>query len=99
MGPAPCFGPAMVVNDFRRALLRTGRVTSRRQGRRAECARRPLAVDTSTIAARYRPRARREGTALCLSGGGFRAALFHAGALRRLNELGVLSQVRTVSSV
>src|SRR4029453_2297433 len=70
-----------------------------RQGRRAECARRPLAVDTSTIAARYRPKARREGIALCLSGGGFRAALFHAGALRRLNELGVLSQVRTVSSV
>jgi NTE family protein len=56
-------------------------------------------VDTSTIAARYRPKARREGIALCLSGGGFRAALFHAGALRRLNELGVLSQVRTVSSV
>ena len=56
-------------------------------------------MDTSTIAARYRPKARREGIALCLSGGGFRAALFHAGALRRLNELGVLSQVRTISSV
>ncbi len=56
-------------------------------------------MDTSTIAARYRPRARREGIAVCLSGGGFRAALFHGGALRRLNELGVLSQVRTVSSV
>ena len=49
--------------------------------------------------ARYRPGTQREGIALCLSGGGFRAALFHAGALRRLNELGVLSQVRTVSSV
>src|SRR5207248_2837856 len=34
----------------------------------------------------------------CLSGG-FRAALFHLGALRRLNELGVLSHVDTISSV
>jgi NTE family protein len=56
-------------------------------------------VDTSTIEARYRPRAQRDGIALCLSGGGFRAALFHAGGIRRLNELGLLSQVRTVSSV
>ena len=37
--------------------------------------------------------------ALCLSGGGFRAAVFHLGALRRLNELGVLDQVDTVSCV
>lgn len=37
--------------------------------------------------------------ALCLSGGGFRAALFHLGAVRRLNEVGCLSQVDTVSSV
>src|SRR5947209_8645616 len=37
--------------------------------------------------------------ALCLSGGGFRAALFHLGALRRLNELGLLSQVTDISSV
>ena len=36
---------------------------------------------------------------LCLSGGGFRSALFHLGALRRLNELGVLSKIDTVSSV
>lgn len=36
---------------------------------------------------------------LCLSGGGFRAALFHLGALRRLDELGVLARVRTISSV
>ncbi len=41
----------------------------------------------------------REGTALCLSGGGFRAALFHLGAVRRLNELGVLSQLDAISSV
>lgn len=45
------------------------------------------------------PRARRSGIALCLSGGGYRAALFHLGALRRLNELGILSQVDTLSSV
>ena len=56
-------------------------------------------VDTPTLEARYRPGPHREGIALCLSGGGFRAALFHAGAIRRLNQLGVLSQVRTVSSV
>jgi NTE family protein len=42
---------------------------------------------------------RRSGTALCLSGGGYRAALFHLGALRRLNELGVLAQLTTVSGV
>jgi NTE family protein len=46
------------------------------------------------------PRASRaHGVALCLSGGGYRAALFHLGALRRLNELGVLGQVETISSV
>lgn len=37
--------------------------------------------------------------AICLSGGGFRAALYHLGALRRLNELGVLSQITTIASV
>lgn len=36
---------------------------------------------------------------LCLSGGGYRAMLFHAGALWRLNEAGILSQLNTVSSV
>jgi NTE family protein len=42
---------------------------------------------------------RRHGVGLCLSGGGYRAALLHLGALRRLDELGVLCQVRTVSGV
>jgi len=37
--------------------------------------------------------------ALCLSGGGFRAALFHLGAFRRLNELGILSTVDSIASV
>lgn len=40
-----------------------------------------------------------ERFALCLSGGGFRAALFHTGALKRLNELGILSRVTTFCSV
>lgn len=41
----------------------------------------------------------RHGRALCLSGGGYRAALFHLGAVRRLNELGILAGLRTVSGV
>src|SRR5436309_6970617 len=45
------------------------------------------------------PRERRKGVALCFSGGGYRAALFHLGATRRLNELGVLSKVDTFTSV
>ncbi|TVR75871.1 MAG: patatin-like phospholipase family protein [Sphaerobacteraceae bacterium] len=45
------------------------------------------------------PFAQRKGIALCLSGGGYRAALFHLGSLRRLNELGILGQVDTITSV
>jgi len=41
----------------------------------------------------------RQGSALCLSGGGFRAALFHLGAVQRLDELGVLGGLRTISAV
>ena len=40
-----------------------------------------------------------EGMALCLSGGGYRAMMFHAGVLWRLNELGVLPQLKRISSV
>jgi NTE family protein len=39
------------------------------------------------------------GIALCLSGGGYRAMLFHVGALWRLNELGYLPRLDRVSSV
>ena len=39
------------------------------------------------------------GLCLALSGGGFRATLFHLGALRRLNELGLISSAATISSV
>jgi NTE family protein len=45
------------------------------------------------------PKEERRGVALCLSGGGYRAALFHLGAMRRLNELGILSSVDTITSV
>jgi NTE family protein len=40
-----------------------------------------------------------DGLALCLSGGGYRAMLFHAGALWRLNELGYLPRLARISSV
>jgi NTE family protein len=46
-----------------------------------------------------RTRRERAGTALCLSGGGYRAMVFHAGALRRLNEFGYLRRLDFVSSV
>jgi NTE family protein len=39
------------------------------------------------------------GSALCLSGGGYRAMLFHVGALWRLNEAGLLAKLERVSSV
>jgi NTE family protein len=40
-----------------------------------------------------------EGVALCFSGGGYRAMLFHVGALWRLNELRWLPKLDRVSSV
>ncbi len=40
-----------------------------------------------------------EGTALCLSGGGYRAMLFHTGVLWRLNEIGWLPKLNRISSV
>src|SRR5689334_8570728 len=39
------------------------------------------------------------GVGLCLSGGGYRAMLFHVGTLRRLNETGWLKKITRVSSV
>jgi NTE family protein len=49
----------------------------------------------------HEPRDGREraGIALCLSGGGYRAMVFHAGALAQLNELGYLPRLTFVSSV
>jgi NTE family protein len=40
-----------------------------------------------------------EGVVLCLSGGGYRATLFHLGAILRHNELGLLPQLDRVSSI
>ena len=40
-----------------------------------------------------------DAVALCLSGGGFRAMLFHTGVIRRLNEAGFLPRLDRVSSV
>ena len=39
------------------------------------------------------------GTALCLSGGGYRAMLFHVGTLWRLYEAGILPKLDRISSV
>jgi NTE family protein len=40
-----------------------------------------------------------KGPALCLSGGGYRAMLFHVGALWRLNDLAWLGRLHRISSV
>ena len=40
-----------------------------------------------------------EGNGLALSGGGFRASLFHLGVTRRLHELGVLQKITRLSTV
>src|SRR6187455_3276423 len=45
------------------------------------------------------PRQPEPGIALCLSGGGYRAMLFHLGALWRLNEWGYLPSLTRISSV
>src|SRR5512143_1143497 len=62
-----------------------------------------VVLSTSPTEDKYAPlpKSARHGIGLCLSGGGFRATLFHLGALRRLNELCILSfpDFRTVTSV
>lgn len=45
------------------------------------------------------PKIPTEGIGLALSGGGFRATLFHVGALWRLNEFGYLRKLARISSV
>ncbi len=40
-----------------------------------------------------------DGAALCLSGGGYRAMLFHLGVLWRLYEIGLLRDLKRISSV
>lgn len=46
-----------------------------------------------------RERAPEDGLAVCLSGGGYRAMVFHVGFLWRLNELGLLPRIARFSSV
>jgi NTE family protein len=50
---------------------------------------------------KYLPSAHRipNSIGLSLSGGGFRAALFHLGALRRLHEFGIVPRLTTIASV
>src|SRR6266852_8666340 len=50
---------------------------------------------------KYLPSAKKisNSIGLALSGGGFRATLFHLGAIRRLHELGILPKLTTISSV
>ena len=43
--------------------------------------------------------ARRDKIGLALSGGGFRASIFHLGVIRRLEELGIMPFVSVISSV
>src|ERR687896_176823 len=59
----------------------------------------PASAAAAAESETHLPERRRQGIGLCLSGGGFRATLFHLGALRRLNELGVLHRIKTISSV
>src|SRR5713226_3359637 len=40
-----------------------------------------------------------DGVALCVSGGGYRAMLFHLGALTYLNSQGLLPKIDRISSV
>jgi NTE family protein len=40
-----------------------------------------------------------DGVGLCLSGGGYRAMLFHVGAIWRLNDVGYLGKLARISSV
>ena len=59
----------------------------------------PLAALAAKTVEQFMPPASRTGSALCLSGGGYRAALFHLGACRRLNEWGILPNLSVISSV
>lgn len=65
----------------------------------------PKRFSTSNLPVSFLPqetptlKAEEKGIALCLSGGGYRAMLFHAGALIRLNELGYLPKLDRISSV
>jgi NTE family protein len=57
------------------------------------------AASPVTYSERESPRFAEAGLALCLSGGGYRAMVFHLGALWRLDEAGLLGRLDRVSSV
>lgn len=59
----------------------------------------PRLVDPTGRTDDGEPDSLEEGLALCLSGGGYRAMLFHVGALWRLDEMGYLPRLDRVSSV
>lgn len=59
----------------------------------------PFAENSFELMAEEIPNEPEEGVALCLSGGGYRAMLFHAGAIVRLNEMALLRKLSRVSSV
>lgn len=56
-------------------------------------------VDPANTSSTFEGSQPEPGMALCLSGGGYRAMLFHVGALWRLNELGYLKKLDRISSV
>ena len=56
----------------------------------------PVDLSVQTANDREGPQA---GIALCLSGGGYRAMLFHAGAIWRLCEIGAIPALKRISSV
>ncbi len=56
-------------------------------------------ADPSVSPPAREPREPEAGTGLCLSGGGYRAMLFHLGSLWRLLELGYLKDLDRISSV
>jgi NTE family protein len=59
----------------------------------------PTSIEPVTSAAPGPEGGPKPGIALCLSGGGYRAMIFHLGALWRLNQLGFLKKLARVSSV
>lgn len=70
---------------------------------RSRSSRNTVHVTPDEIAARPAPKAtpgtRARSIGVALSGGGYRAMLYHLGALRRLNEFGLLSVVERFSMV
>ena len=55
----------------------------------------PALAEAPDRSGHYRP----DAIGLCLSGGGYRAMLFHLGVVWRLNELGILPTLARISSV